>query len=259
MKFGMLSYSHTNPMEYSFTPVKRNDKLSNQVADYLQQSILSKSLKPGERLPTERELGDQFQVSRTVIREAIRILEARGLLDTQSGSGTYVKALQGEDVVNSLSLYLSSQDQSYSLDAIMEVRRVLELQVVKLAAERATQEDIANLEHICTQMEQTKNDTPTFSRWDIAFHQTLAQSCHNDLFEILIEPLHEIMVELIFTGSIAPGAVEEACKFHTDILGAIKINDADLSVQLMQAHLDQAQRAATEGLRIKKKQSHGER
>jgi len=248
MKFGMLSYSHTNPMEYSFTPVKRNDKLSNQVADYLQQSILSKSLKPGERLPTERELGDQFQVSRTVIREAIRILEARGLLDTQSGSGTYVKALQGEDVVNSLSLYLSSQDQSFSLDAIMEVRRVLELQVVKLAAERAREEDIRKMEEILNHMYRTKADIDEFSEWDLKFHLALAEACKNDLFKIMIEPLGEALFNLIRAGSSMPGAIEDACQYHLEIMEAIKRRDAMRAEEVMRTHLAQSQRVASQGL-----------
>jgi len=75
-------------MKNGYKPVKRQAKLSSQVAEQIQQLILSRDLKPGDRLPTERELGETFKVSRTVIREAIRTLEARGLAVSQTGSGT---------------------------------------------------------------------------------------------------------------------------------------------------------------------------
>ena len=243
----MLSYTHTNVMIMSYTPVTRPEKLSNQVAEHLQHLILSKTIKPGERLPTERELGEQFQVSRTVIREAIRILEARGLLDTQTGSGTYVKAMQGEDVSNSLGMYLSLQDHVFTLDSIMEVRRVLELQVVKLASMRATNEDLDQLEETLNQMCLSKNEIDSFSKWDLEFHLSIAQASNNELFRILIEPLGEALFELIRTGSSTPGAIEEACEFHREILIALKNRDAVRSVELMKAHLDQSQRVALEG------------
>jgi GntR family transcriptional repressor for pyruvate dehydrogenase complex len=254
----MLSYRHTNIMENSYIPIKRQDKLSGQVAGQIQDLILSKKIKPGERLPTERELGDMFQVSRTVIREAIRTLEARGLITSQTGSGNYVRAVQGEDVVNSLGMYLSSQDSSYTVESIMEVRRVLELQVVKLAAERATDDDIDRLELIVEQMNQSKNDIDSFSKWDLEFHLALAHACDNYLFNILIEPLSEPLFELMWTGSTIPGAIDDACQFHRDILEALKLKDVDLAVNVMQTHLDQSQRVAVEGLKHRKKESNEE-
>ena len=231
----------------SYTPVKRQDKLSNQVADQIQDLILSKTIKLGDRLPTERELGEQFQVSRTVVREAIRILEARGLLDSQTGSGTYARALRGEDVVNSIGMYLSSHDHTYTIESIMEVRRVLEIQVVKLAAERATQENINQLEEILEQMCISSNDIDIYSQWDLKFHLTLAHACNNELFKILIEPLGEALFDVIWTASTTPGAIEDACRFHNEILNAIKNRDSAQAMELMKAHLDQAQRVALEG------------
>jgi len=233
----------------TYTPIKRQDKLSSQVADTIQDMILSKRLRQGERLPTERELGEQFQVSRTVIREAIRILEARGLLDTQTGSGTYVRALQGEDVVNSIAMYLSSQDPACTIESIMEVRRVLEIQVVKLAAERATPDNITELEAIMEQMCRFSNDIDIYAKWDLEFHLTLAHASNNELFKILIEPLGGALFELIWTASTTPGAIEDSCRFHNEILNAIKNRNSDLAMALMKAHLDQSQRVALEGQR----------
>ncbi len=91
-------------MEKPYTPVKRQDRLSAQVCEQIQALIRAQELVPGDRLPTERELCERFQVSRTVVREAIRILEARRLVETQGGSGTYVKALEANDVAQSLGI-----------------------------------------------------------------------------------------------------------------------------------------------------------
>jgi GntR family transcriptional repressor for pyruvate dehydrogenase complex len=241
-------------MDNSYSPVKRQEKLSSQVAEQIQQLILSRQINPGDRLPTERELGETFKVSRTVIREAIRVLEARGLVVSQTGSGTYAQAIQGEDVANSLGMYITTQGQFFTLDSLMEVRRVLEIQVVKLAAERAEPQDIEKLESILDNMCKVKKDVDAFSKWDLEFHMVIARASGNPLFEILIEPLTEALFELIWTGTSAPGAAEEACDFHREILNALEAKDADKAVEAMRLHLDQSQRVTAEGIKHRKEE-----
>jgi GntR family transcriptional repressor for pyruvate dehydrogenase complex len=239
-------------MDNSYSPVKRHEKLSGQVAEQIQQLILSRQIKPGDRLPTERELGETFQVSRTVIREAIRILETRGLALSKTGSGTYVRAIQGEDVANSLGMYITTQGQFFTLDSLMEVRRVLEIQVVKLAAERATPQDIEKLESVLDHMRKSKNDVDAFSKWDLEFHMVIARASGNPLFEILIEPLTEALFELIWTGTSAPGAAEEACEFHRVILDSLEAKNGQKAADAMRLHLDQSQRVTAEGIKHRK-------
>ncbi len=239
-------------MDNAYSPVKRQEKLSGQVAEQIQQLILSRQIKPGDRLPTERELGETFKVSRTVIREAIRILEARGLVASQTGSGTYVQAIQGADVANSLGMYITTQGQFFTLDSLMEVRRVLEIQVVKLAAERAAPQDIEKLESILAHMCKAQKDVNAFSKWDLEFHMVIARASGNPLFGILIQPLTGALLELIGTGSSAPGAVEEACDFHRKILNALKARDAEKADSAMRQHLDQSRRVTAEGLKQRK-------
>jgi len=244
----MLSYCHTNSMENDYTPVKRQEKLSSQVAEQIQQLILSRQLKPGDRLPTERELGETFQVSRTVIREAIRVLEARGLVESQTGSGTYVRAIKGEEVANSLGMYITTQGRFFSLESLMEVRRVLEIQVVRLAAQRATESDINHLESILQNMCRSVNDVDAFSRWDLEFHLQLARASGNSLFVILLEPLTEALFELIWTGSSTPGAAEEACAYHRRVLEFVKDRQSEKAADAMREHLDQSQRVTAMGI-----------
>ena len=236
-------------MNNLYTPVKRQEKLSYQVAEQIQQIILSPDLKPGDRLPTERELGENFNVSRTVIREAIRTLEARGLVASQTGSGTYVRAMQGKDVANALGIFINSQDKSFSLDELMEIRQVLEIEVVKLVAQRANEDNIKQLENCLDKMCINVNDTDKFSKWDFTFHLMLTNACGNQLFRIVLGPLTESLLDLIWTGTTTPGAAEDACKYHRDILDRIKNKDSEGAVKVMRAHLAQSYRVAAEGIK----------
>lgn len=234
------------------SPIKRNEKLSGQVADKVQQLILSRKISPGDRLPTERELGETFQVSRTVIREAICALEAQGLVESQTGSGTYVRAVNAKDVSTSLGLFLTTQQQDFTIDSLMEVRRLLEVQVVKLVANRAEPDDIYKLESMLQNMCQSIGDIDAFSAWDLEYHISLAEASGNPLFGIMLEPLTEILLEFIWTGTYTPGAAEEACEFHRNILKFIKAKDAEKAADAMRAHLDQSLRVTAEGIKQRK-------
>jgi GntR family transcriptional regulator, transcriptional repressor for pyruvate dehydrogenase complex len=97
-----------------YAPISRPDRLCLQVATQLRNLILSQQIGAGDRLPAERDLCEQFGASRTVIREAIRMLEAEGLLTSLGGSGTYVKHLQSQDVAKYLGMYASTQNQFVS-------------------------------------------------------------------------------------------------------------------------------------------------
>lgn len=240
-------------MENEYLPVKRQAKLSSQVAEQIQQLILSRDLKPGDRLPTERELGETFQVSRTVIREAIRTLEARGLVKSQTGSGTYVRAMKGSDVATSLGMFINTQHKPFSLDELMEIRGVLEIEMVRLAAERATEENIGKLQESLENMCQSIDTVDEFSKWDLEFHLQLADACGNPLFGILLEPLTESLFELIWTGTSTPGAAQEACDFHAKILDCVKQRDCKGAVTVMKEHLKQAYRVTAVGMENKEK------
>ncbi len=238
-------------MENGYTPIKRQAKLSSQVAEQIQVLILSRDLKPGDRLPTERELGETFEVSRTVIREAIRTLEARGLVRSQTGSGTYVRAMKGSDVAHSLGMYINTRHKPFSLDALMEIRRVLEVEMVRLAADRADENHIHDLQNSLEKMCRSTGDDEEFSKWDLEFHLQLCEASGNPLFGIILEPLTESLFELIWTGTSTPGAAQEACDFHSKILTHIRNKDPKGAEEVMIKHLDQAYRVTSAGLKSK--------
>jgi GntR family transcriptional regulator, transcriptional repressor for pyruvate dehydrogenase complex len=239
----------------SYRPVKRQEKLSIQVADQIIDLILDGKLKEGDRLPPERELCETFGVSRTVIREAVSVLEAKGLVSSVTGSGTYVRSIQAEDVVSSLGLYISTMSKSVSMMHLLEIRLVIEPRVARLAAERATEEDIQDLQEIWLAMCRLSHseDTETFAKKDLDFHVRLARASHNPLFEIVLQPLTDVLYQLIYVGSGLPGAAKEACAYHRTVLDAIEAHDADRAAKAIMDHLKQTERVTSKGLREQEK------
>jgi GntR family transcriptional repressor for pyruvate dehydrogenase complex len=234
----------------SYQPVKRQEKLSVQVVEQIIDLIIEGKLKDGDRLPPERELCETFGVSRTVIREAISVLEAKGLLESQTGSGTYIRAIQSEDIANSLSLYISSQSQTVSMLHFLEVRRIFEPEIAELAAERASKEDIAGLEAILSSMCSLVKNPAAFAEKDLEFHVCLARASGNPLLEMLLEPFTGIMLQFIFVGSSSPDTAEEACGHHQAVLDAIKAGDGKRAAEAMADHLQQTERVTAKGLRM---------
>ena len=225
--------------------------LREQVLHAIGIRIISGELQPGDVLPKEDTLSKEYGVSRTVIREAIRTLEARGLVKSQTGSGTYVRAVKGSDVASSLGMYINTQHKPFSLDELMEIRGVLEIEMVRLAAERASEENINKLQESLENMCHTLDAVDEFSKWDLEFHLQLADACGNPLFGILLEPLTESLFELIWTGTSTPGAAQEACEFHAQILEHVRQRDSRGAVEVMRKHLKQAYRVTAEGLEKK--------
>ena len=117
--------------------------MSDKVADTMLETILSQGLQAGDQLPSERELGEQFGVSRTVVREAVRALVAKGVIEVRSGSGLRVAAVDAAAVTESMSLFL--RGGSFGFEQVHEVRALLEVHIARLAAERRTDVDLRRL------------------------------------------------------------------------------------------------------------------
>jgi len=126
-----------------FPQVARERRLSDKVADMMLETILAGRFKVGDRLPSERALGEQFGVSRTVVREAVRALVAKGVIEVRSGSGLRVVAVNADAVHESMNLYLRGGRLEF--EKVHEVRALLEVHLAGLAAERASDDDIALL------------------------------------------------------------------------------------------------------------------
>ena len=210
----------------------KREKLYRQVADLLQGSIMSGELNAGDRLPSERDLAEQLGVSRTVIRDALRLLEERGLITTSIGDGTYIS--------ESIRLYVKQKQTSYR--HLAQVRHMIEVETTGLAARNATPEDIEKIEETVRELEQNISHVEDFVRADIRFHSLLAEASQNPLLPMLLVPISEPLHDLSSRASSLPGAQQDALRHHRNILSCIKKHDVQAARRAMRDHLDSSAR-----------------
>ncbi len=221
--------------QFSF-PLYRN-RLYEQVADQIQELIIAESLRPGDKLPCERDLAERLGVSRTVVREALRALCVRGLVKVKPGCGTYVQQPTPKDMAAPIGLLLKLRQCPDTLNDLYEVRSLLEVECAGLAAQRATEEDHAVLEATIAEMEAHAADAEKAAQSDWAFHSALADATHNDLFSVLLGVLGDLWLEVARLTSRKPDVARGAVKAHHKILQQIKERDAEGARQAMRDHL----------------------
>ena len=188
-----MSESSSQP----FRGISRNLSLSDKVVEQLTEAIVSRQLAPGERLPSERDLGEKFKVSRTVVREAIRSLAARGLIRVTSGRGVEVNELGSENVADSMRLLVRGRE-GLDYGKVNEVRTALEVQTAGLAAQRARPEDVERLERLCDDHERSlrDGDMATASELDFQFHRELTRASGNDLLLGMLDSISDVLREV---------------------------------------------------------------
>jgi len=233
--------------------IPRADTLAVSVTERLERLIHERHLQPGDRMPSERELADQFGVSRTVIREAVRALGARGLLEVRPGSGTLIRAPTAQNVVQSVVSFMQVGQPDFDYGKIHEVRRVLELEIAGLAAERRTGADLDNIQSYIRRMEETLADRPAFAAADVAFHVALAQATHNELFVILLDSIAGVMFRVRELGGRVRSAPEHALSFHKKIYRQVKAGNPAKARQAMLEHLLDSEAVFNQAVRAEAK------
>ncbi len=173
-------------------------------------------------------LATQYGVSRNVLREALRSLSEKGLLEIKPGKGIYVANLENEKVVSRLETMLLKNQSNYreSFIDIVEARTMLELDVFELASERAVDDDFKSIEKVCRKMEQCVGDVDMFNRFDLQFHLRLAEATHNSVFPVLVNTLFEMTGKQMFMFiRLNPERMQDVQREHMEILEAIKSRD----------------------------------
>lgn len=219
-------------------PIQRS-RISEQVADRLEDLIRSKKLGLGERLPSERQLMEMLGVGRGAVREALRILEIKGYVDSRPGIGTFVKDFEG-DIRLPFSLWLS--DRNEILANFFEIRMFLEPNAAALAAKRITPEEIKKLHHVhqdfCQRVQE--GDLANAINIDAEFHKLIARSTKNKLLSMTMEALNKSVIEGWKASLRAPGRAEKTIGEHAGILRAIESHDHLEAARLTKAHLENA-------------------
>jgi GntR family transcriptional regulator, transcriptional repressor for pyruvate dehydrogenase complex len=219
-----------------FDPVRRAPRLSDTIAERLLEAIVTGQFSEGDVLPSERDLGTQFGVSRTVIREAIRSLATRGVVDVQSGRGVRVLRLDSAPVTEAMSLLVRGTP-AMTFTHVHEVRTTLEVQVAGLAADRAGAEEIVELHEIVRAMEDAGEDIDTRSRLDVEFHRVVARSARNELFLVLLDSIGAILLENRRTTLAIPHSLRVWVNDHRVIADAIERRDHEGARSAMEIHL----------------------
>lgn len=225
--------------------VDRTPRLSDLVSERLLAAIRDAKLQPGTKLPSERELGDQFDVSRTVIREAIRHLAARGVLDVRSGSGATVAQISSASVTDALALVLGRTGFPRP-QQIHEVRELIETQAARLAAERGTDEHLAEIRRAHERLAEVAADPEAAAAADVAFHRAIAQATENELFVVLVDSIGDIMMDVRRATVWMRGRVQVGVEYHGRIVAALERRDAGAAVRAMEEHLLESLAALTE-------------
>jgi GntR family transcriptional repressor for pyruvate dehydrogenase complex len=230
--------------ESPFRVIGTKARLVDRVVSEVQSLIIDGRLEPGMKLPPEREFAEQIGVSRTVVREAVRILATKGLLETKPGVGTIVRQVTRDQVVEPLGMLL--QTQGISLENLHHVRSILEVEIAGLAALQATERDIAELSRIIAEMEVAVDAPEVFVARDADFHQTLAKMSHNPLLAVLLDSIRDLMQEVRLLVHRHPHLYEIVMPGHHRIMERVIAKDPEGARQAMQEHLEHARRIQEE-------------
>ncbi len=225
------------PSKVTFRSV-RVARASEDIVQQIKGLVLSGQLAPGNRLPSEKELAEQFGLSRITVRDALRVLESHGLIEIKVGKGggafvTDPRAQTANDLVTDL-LRL----QRANTRELVEARLVIETSIVTLAAERATADDLAAMQKAIDAARAGRNvGDPHFTPHSIDFHVALAQAAQNSVLEFTVSSFrtlfYETIEQLIPDDLMAQRAIQD----HQKILDAIQARDAATARQVMEQHL----------------------
>jgi GntR family transcriptional repressor for pyruvate dehydrogenase complex len=211
----------------------RRQLTRSDVASQLEAEVISGGLEAGTKLPSERELAARLGVSRPLVREALRSLVERGLVEISPGRGAFVRAASTAEAVRPLgSHYLRQKITPHHL---IEVRKVIEPAAARLAATRATEQEIEALGHALEQIEAAVSVLDR-ARWDITLHTIVARMPHNPVIETTFESIATLVFELMLRSSSDPKVIAASAPFHRAIYEAIRDGDPDGAHDAMLAH-----------------------
>ena len=220
-------------------------RLYESVIEQIMGLIKNNKLKPGDKLPPERELAERLSISRGSLREAFRVLESRGIIKSKPGGGRYIREIRKNGHNNTENIILSLEKSS--ILELLEAREIFEVKIVKLAAQRATAEDIELIEMVLNKMnqkEELKDEKKTES--DTEFHLAIAGASHNFVFVNIIKLHLDLLKETREKTQQIPGRREKRWHEHQAILQAIKEHDSKRAGEAMLKHLKSIRKVVVE-------------
>ena len=218
--------------------VVRTSRLYEQIVQQIEESILKGTLKTGDQLPAERDLAQRFGVSRTAVREAVKALREKGLVEAYSGRGTFITDGTSQAVRQSLDLMVKI-GQPEGSQYLAELRAILEPEIAALAAARAQESDMATMREAVAVMDRAGRDPDPYIEADLDFHLALAEAAANPLILSLIDSIVGLLREQRMRIFKVEGGPERGQFHHKRILEAMEQREPEKVRDAMRAHLDQ--------------------
>jgi GntR family transcriptional regulator, transcriptional repressor for pyruvate dehydrogenase complex len=218
--------------------VVQTSRLYEHIVRQIQDSIENGDLKEGDQLPAERELAIQFGVSRTAVREAVKTLREKGLVEAYPGRGTFITRSTAGSIQQTLDRMIR-EGPAESTVHLAEVREILEPEIAALAAQHANEEMLTAMRDAISVMDASRQDVGTFIEGDLDFHLALAEAAGNPLILSLIDSIVGLLREQRTRTYFVEGGPERGQYHHKRILDAVKHRDPAGAREAMKAHLRQ--------------------
>jgi DNA-binding FadR family transcriptional regulator len=225
-------------------PVKRT-RLPDQIANHLMRQIVESDLPPGTLLPTEADLVQQFSVGKSAVREAVRIVSTKGLVEVVQGSGMRVTPRERWNLIDPELISIIG-DSVVSIVHLMELRLALEPSIAAHAASRAKDEQVEELASLVEESASHLDDTDGIVARDMEFHNLLTEAADNPLYSIVLGSVAELQVELRRKVVMTRDGRNHGIEFHRRIVEAVRARDPERARTTMADHL----RSVAEDLRL---------
>lgn len=224
----------TSPLHSHFETVRRN-KVYEDVARQIERLILKK-LRPGDKLPSERELAELLSVSRSSIRDAIRSLELAGMVEPRQGAGTIVREITANTVANPLANALKRKDEI--MGELLDFRKILEPPLAARAATHASADEIEEMESILDRQAVKMRSGGSTVGEDTEFHYAVAMASGNSVVLKVLDILMDLLRDTRERSLQAEGRPQKSLAGHQKILSAIKRHDAEAAKAAMRRHIE---------------------
>src|SRR5262245_50832767 len=214
-------------------------KVSDEVVKQVQDAIFSGQLEPGDRLPSERDLAEQFGLSRMSVRVALRTLESAGLVEIKVGAsgGAFIREPNFDPLRKRLASML--QAKKASLLDLAEARKIIEIATAELAALRATEEDLQALRDAVESARRSfESGDPHYGRHSVTFHSALTRAAKNHVLDLTVQSFRAFFSDVLDKFLPAADMAERAVADHWELYQAVAAHDAPRARQLMAEHLD---------------------
>lgn len=220
--------------------VNQTETLVDKAVSNFLESVSSGEYEAGKKLPTQDTLQRIYGVSRNTMREALKKLETMGIVSIRQGDGTYLNNPEMQNDMNRL--YPLLQLNETDLDELMEARKILETKTAEMAAMRATEDDIRQIEKLLEEMEECRDNSELYTEHDSQFHLSIALAAHNSILYKFVKLIYELMNAQ--QGEIAkmPHLPNISFAYHADIAQMIKAGKPEQAADLMLEHIDNAHR-----------------